>query len=94
MFRLLEKEGQVGACIRSSEAAVRRYSLEWFAIFTGKQLCWSLFFNKAAQAFRPATLSKRGSNSVVFFWILRNLEEQLFYRTPPMAASDSLSNSL
>ena len=35
------------------------------ATFTGKRLCWSLFFMKL-QAFRPSTLLKRDSNAGVF----------------------------
>ena len=46
--------------------------LKNFAIFTGKYLCWTLFLIKL-QAFRPANLLKRSSNTVVFLWILRNL---------------------
>ena len=47
------------------------------ANFTGKHLCWSLFFTKL-QAFRPATLLKRDSYTGVFLWNLRNCEEHLF----------------
>ena len=36
-----------------------------FAIFTGKNLCWSFFLIKW-QAFRPATLLKRDPNTGVF----------------------------
>ena len=36
-----------------------------FANFTGKHLCWSLFFTKL-QVFRPATLLKRDSYTGVF----------------------------
>ena len=37
------------------------------SIFTGKHLCWKSLFNKVAglQAFKPATLLKRGSNAGV-----------------------------
>ena len=42
-----------------------------FAIFTGKRLCWSLFWIKL-QDFWPATLLKKDSNTGVFLWILRN----------------------
>ena len=45
--------------------------LKNFAIFTGKQLCWSLFLIKL-QAFRLATLLKRDSNTGVFLCILRS----------------------
>ena len=43
------------------------------AIFTGKDLCWSLLLIEL-QAFRC-------------FWILQNCYKQLFYRTPPVTAS-------
>ena len=39
--------------------------LKNFANFTGKHLCWRLFLIKL-QAFRPATLLKRDSNTGVF----------------------------
>ena len=45
-----------------------------------KHLRWSLFLIKFLKTFL-----KRDSNTGVFLWIL---EEQLFYRTPPVAASD------
>ena len=53
--------------------------LKFFANFTGKHLCWSLFFTKL-QAFRPATLLKIDSYTSVFLWNLRNSEEHLFWR--------------
>ena len=40
-----------------------------FAIFTEKYPCWSVFVIKNFKA----TLIKRDSNTVVFFWILRNI---------------------
>ena len=54
--------------------------LKFFANFTGKHLCWSLFFTKL-QAFRPATLLKIDSYTSVFLWNLRNSEEHLLWRT-------------
>ena len=39
----------------------------------------SLF--KKIAGLRPATLLLRDSSTVVFLWILRNLQERLFYRT-------------
>ena len=47
--------------------------LQQFAIFTGqeKHPCWSLFLINL-QGLRPATLSKRDSNTSAFLWILRN----------------------
>ena len=59
-----------------------------FANFTGKHLCWSLFFNKVAGII-PATLLKRHSGTGVFLWILRNFSEHLFSQntSPPVAAS-------
>ena len=40
-------------------------ALKNYAIFTGKQLCWSLFLIKL-QAFMPGTLLKRDPNTSVF----------------------------
>ena len=44
--------------------------LKSFAIFTGKQLCWSLFLIKL-QAFSPASLLQRDSAQVVSLCILQ-----------------------
>ena len=44
----------------------------FFAIFTGEHLCWSLFLIKM-QAYKPATLLKRYFNTCVFLWILQNI---------------------
>ena len=51
-----------------------------FAIFTRKYLCWSLLLIKL-QAWRPAKLLKRESNTGVFPRILQNFLELLFWRT-------------
>ena len=53
--------------IRSSHrrCSVKKGVLRNFAKFTGKHLCQSLFFNKAA-GLRPATLLKRVSGTSVF----------------------------
>ena len=64
---------------QNSEAAAGGV-LKNFANFTGKHLCWSLFFTKL-QAFRPATLLKIDSYTSVFLWNLRNSEEHLLWRT-------------
>ena len=48
-----------------------------FAKFTGKHLCQRLYFNKVAD-----------SDTGAFLWILRSIQEHLFYRTPPVAASE------
>ena len=58
-------------------------SLKNFAI-----LCWGLFLIKL-WAIRPATFLKRDSNTGVscgYYEIFKNI---IFYRTPPVAASDS-----
>ena len=47
-----------------------------FTKFLGRHLCQSLFFNKVAG------LRKKKTDKGVFLWILRNFQEQLFYRTP------------
>ena len=57
------------------------------AIFTGKHLCCSLFFDKVA-GLRPGTLIKKRLQHRCFLWILQNFKEQLIYRTPPVAASE------
>ena len=48
---------------------MKKAFLKNFAIFTGKQLCWSLFVGVSLSpvlAFRPATLLKRDFNIGVF----------------------------
>ena len=49
-----------------------------FANFTGKHLCWSLFLI-GLQAFRPAALSKRDSNTDVFLLNLQNFWEHCMF---------------
>ena len=41
------------------------------------------------QAQRPATLLKTDSNTGIFLWYLRTFKEHIFYRTPPVAASEN-----
>ena len=57
--------------------------LKSFANFTWKHLWWGLF-NK--EAFRPATLLKRDSNTGVFLWNLLNFYRKPF--PPPVTASE------
>ena len=59
--------------------------LDNFAIFTGKQLCWSLFLIKL-QAFKLATLLKRDSNTGAFLCILQTYI--YFEKHLQMAVSD------
>ena len=65
----------------SSEAAVRRCSskgvLKNFAIFTRKHLFWSFFLIKL-QAYRPAALLKRNSNTGVFYEYWARCEWNMF----------------
>ena len=49
-----------------------------FASFTGKHLCWSLFFIEL-QTFSPATILKRDSNTDLFLWSLLNFYENLIW---------------
>ena len=51
----------------------KRVSEIYFAIFTPKHLCWSLFLIKL-QAWRAATLWKRDSNTSVFLWAASFIE--------------------
>ena len=46
-------------------------ALKTFALITGKHLCWSLFL-VVLQAFRPATLLKKDSNTGAFLLSMRN----------------------
>ena len=55
--------------------------LRFFAKFTGKRLCQSLFLNKVADL-RLQIYSKRDSGTGVFLQMLQNFQEQLFYGTP------------
>ena len=57
-----------------------------FIKFTGKQLCQSLFFNKAAGV-RPANLLKKETLPQVFSCEFCEISKKtVFYRTPPVAA--------
>ena len=53
-----------------SQMVFRIGVLKNFVIFKRKQLSWSLLLIKS-QTSRPANLSKRDSNSGIFFWILQ-----------------------
>ena len=61
--------------------SIKKATLKKLAVFTGKQLCWSLFLIKF---FRPATLLKRDSNTGVFLCILQIFISKLM--------SESISN--
>ena len=66
-------------CISSRwKCSFKRAALKTFPIFSGKHLRWSLFFVKLQD--RHATLLKKESNTSGFLRILRNFQEQLFYR--------------
>ena len=58
---------------RNSHRSVHKY----FSNFTGKHLCWSLFFTKL-QTFRPATSLKRDSYTGVFCEIWEILKSTYF----------------
>ena len=55
------------------EVFYKIYVLKYFAIFTGKYLCYSLW--------KLATLLKRGFNIGVFLGILRDFQEHLLWGT-------------
>ena len=55
---------------------LRKGALKNFANDMGNQLCQSLFFNKVAGP------KLHASGTGVFLWILQNLKNTLFYRTP------------
>ena len=51
--------------------SLKKVVLKNLALFTGKNLYWSLFLIKL-QIWRITTLSKRDSNTGIFLWILQN----------------------
>ena len=62
-FTLLQKQSPV--------LFYKKVVLKYFTIITEKHLFWGLFLIKL-QAFSPATLLKRNSNTAAFLWILQN----------------------
>ena len=63
-------------------------NLNIFVIFTGKHLSWGLFLIKL-RALRRATFFKRDSNTGASCGDCEIFKNSFFYRTPPVAASDS-----
>ena len=59
--------------LRSSHwnSSTKKVFIRNFANFTGKHLCWSLL-SIELQAFRPAALVKRDSDTDVFLWHLQH----------------------
>ena len=51
--------------------SIKKAVLKNLAILLAKHLCWSLFLINL-QAYKPATLLQRDSNTVVFLWVLRS----------------------
>ena len=70
-FNLLQKQ--------PPEVFHKKAILKHFVIFTGKRLCWGLFFNKVTGHQTCIFIKKRLQH--VFLWILGNLLEHLFWRT-------------
>ena len=68
--------------------SVRKCVLKNFTIFTGKHLCQSLFFNKVA-GLRLATLLKLTLAQVFSCEFCEISKNTLFYRKPPVAASET-----
>ena len=60
-------------------------------MFTGKQLCWSLFLIKLEE---PCNFIKRNSNISVFLWNFRNFWKHFFYRTHPVGTFGNISWTL
>ena len=67
----------------------KKVVLKYFAIITEKHLFWGLFLIKL-QAFSPATLLKRNSNTAAFLSVFQNFKEHLFRRTSANGCSCSL----
>ena len=66
--------------------SVKKAVLKNFAIFIGKHQCWSLFLIRL-QAFRPATLSRKDSNTGVFLWYCEIFKNTYFDEHLRMATS-------
>ena len=65
------------------------YVLKDFAIFTGKHLCWSLFFIEVV-GLRACNLTKKSFQHRCFLVNIAKFSGTVFfYRAPPMAASES-----
>ena len=87
MANFLKKHSQIAIIKRDRLQIFFKIDvLKNYTIFTEKHLCWCLFKIKV-QPSRYSTLFKRNSNTAVFLQIQRNSSEQLFYETPPLAAS-------
>ena len=73
---------------RSSRPGVfcKKGVLRNFAKFTGKHLCWSLFFNKVPRL-RPATLLKKALAQVFSCEFLEISKNTFSYGTPQVAGS-------
>ena len=72
----------------------KKITLRNFAKFTGKHLCQSLFFNKAAGlSLRPATLLKKRLWHRCFPVNLPNSQNTFLHRTPLVAAFSFFQNS-
>ena len=63
-----------------------------FVKFTGKHLCQSLFFNKVAGLSAVYWFKKKTLAQVFFCEFCENFQNNLFHRTPPLAASQKAQN--
>ena len=61
--------------------------INYFAIFTEKDLCWSLFLIKS-QALRPATLLKKRFQQMFSYEYCQIFKDSFFCRTPPLLEVD------
>ena len=66
--------------VRSSrlEEFYKKGVLRYSTKFTGKHLCWGLFYNKAA-GWRPVTSLNTESGTSAFLWIFWNLYENIYF---------------
>ena len=80
---------QIREAVGGSQIFFKIGPLKNFANFTGKHLCWSPFFNIVAGLKRSVTFLKRDSNPGVFWEICEVFKNTFFYRTPPVAASET-----
>ena len=64
---------------RHQRCSIEQAILKNFAIFTGKHLWWTLFFNRVA-GLKTCSCIKRASNKGVFLCILKKFFKKLFSR--------------
>ena len=74
--------------LNSEAEAVVQILLKNFVTFTGKHLCWCLFFDKVAGLMLATLLKKEALTQVFSSETCKIFKSTFFHRTPPVAASE------